>query len=144
MTMRKTITWDEMWMNIAETVAQRSKDDSRQVGAVLVSPDNRHSAVGYNGLPAKLEDTAQRWGKPQKYDLVLHAEENAMDNCTVRPEGWTLYVTLYPCNKCARNIIQKGISKVVYKEDPRGDEVWHKPDLVEEWFKEAGVQFIKF
>lgn len=131
-------------MGMAEKASEKSKDPCRQVGAMLVSPDNRQSSVGYNGLPTDIEDTPERWEKPQKYDLVLHAEENAMDNCMIRPAGWTLYVTLHPCPKCARNIMQKGIKKVIYKEVPRSDETWHRPELVEEWFQEAGIELIKF
>ena len=107
--------WDHRFMGIArDEVATWSKDPSTKVGCVLVSPDRRQIAMGYNGLPAGVRDTAERLGdKVLKNQLTVHAELNAILNARVDLTGWTLYVTKPPCVSCAAAIIQAGIKKVV-------------------------------
>ena len=113
------ISWDEYFMGIALLSAQRSKDSNTQVGACIVNADNRIVSVGYNGMPTGCPDDEMPWEREgcfleTKYPFVCHAELNAILNCTASLRGCTLYVTLFPCNECAKAIIQSGIRKVVY------------------------------
>ena len=102
-------------MASAEIVAKKSKDPNTQVGAVIVSPDRRRIAVGFNGFPVGLDETEERWG--DKYRFVLHAELNAIVNSKTDLTGWTLYTTMFPCENCRNIILQSGISRVVYLND---------------------------
>ena len=115
------ITWDEYFMGIALLSAQRSKDNSTQVGACIVNSDMKIISVGYNGMPTGCEDDEMPWDREAestldtKYPFVCHAELNAILNSNIPSlSGATLYVTLYPCNECAKAIIQCGIKRVVY------------------------------
>ena len=117
------LSWDEYFMGIAVLSAKRSKDPSTQVGACIVNKDNRIISVGYNGMPRCCSDDEFPWDKndnplDSKYLYVCHAELNAILNCdrgNVR--DCICYTTLFPCNECAKAIIQSGISEVVYMED---------------------------
>lgn len=118
------INWDEYFMGVAVLSAERSKDNSTQVGACIVNSENKIVAVGYNGMPTGCNDDNMPWereGKSTldtKYPFVCHAELNAILNRnSASLNGCTLYVTLFPCNECAKAIIQSGIKKVVYKEN---------------------------
>lgn len=114
-------TWDQTFIGIAMVIAKRSKDPSTQVGAVIVGRDNRIVGIGYNGMP-KGDDKAFPWTRPEKYDYVIHAEENAILNAKgniTDIEGSTLYCTHYPCVKCSRLLAQTGISKVVFIHEGR-------------------------
>lgn len=121
------ISWDEYFMGIAMLSAMRSKDASTQVGACIVSPSRRILSLGYNGMPTGCDDDVMPWereGDPlhTKYFYVCHAELNAILNATVGSlKGATLYVTLFPCNECAKAIIQSGIAEVVYMDDKYHD-----------------------
>ncbi len=119
------LTWDEYFMNIAKLSAMRSKDPNTQVGACIVDNNNRILSIGYNGTPNNFEDDAFPWareGKPlnTKYLYVCHAELNAVANFPGEKSGLMgskLYVTLFPCNECAKLIIQSGIKQVFYELD---------------------------
>jgi len=117
------ISWDEYFMGIAKLSEERSKDPSTQVGACIVNKENRILSIGYNGLPNRVSDDHMSWereGEPidTKYFYVCHAELNAiLNNRNSNLEGSTLYASLFPCNECAKAIIQSGISKVVYYDD---------------------------
>ena len=117
------ISWDEYFMGVALLSAKRSKDPSTQVGACVVNEDKRIIGIGYNGFPTGCSDEEFPWGKTSsnvletKYPYVVHAEPNAILNCTSSLKGATLYVTLFPCNECAKLIIQSGIKKIVYMSD---------------------------
>ena len=121
------LSWDEYFMGIAVLSAKRSKDPSTQVGACIVNKDNRIISVGYNGMPRCCSDDEFPWDKndnplDSKYLYVCHAELNAILNCdrgNVR--DCICYTTLFPCNECAKAIIQSGISEVVYMEDKYAD-----------------------
>ncbi len=114
------ITWDEYFMTIALLSAKRSKDPSTQVGACIVDDDHKVVSIGYNGMPRRIDDKDLTWNKGEdldsKYLYVCHAEFNAILNTRNGSalKGCTLYVTLFPCNECAKAIIQTGIKKVVY------------------------------
>lgn len=114
-------------MGIASLSAMRSKDPSTQVGACIVNKDNRILSMGYNGMPRCCSDDVFPWERDKeplnsKYLYVCHAELNAILNCAVGSvKGCTVYVTLFPCNECAKAIIQSGISEIVYMEDKYAD-----------------------
>ena len=115
------ISWDEYFMGIAMLAARRSKDPSTQVGACIVSPDNIIISTGYNGMPKGCSDDEFPWdreGEETKYPYVVHAELNAILNANGRDlRGSRLYVALFPCNECAKAIIQSGVQEVVYLSD---------------------------
>ena len=118
------ISWDEFFMGAAMLCAKRSKDPNTQVGACIVNAENRIVSVGYNGFPAGCDDDVFPWERAgddrynTKYLYVCHAEFNAILNCERgNLRGCTVYVTLFPCNECAKAIIQSGIKEVVYMED---------------------------
>ena len=114
------ISWDEYFMGIALLSAQRSKDDSTQVGACIVSEDNKILSVGYNGMPTGCHDDQMPWEREggvldSKYAFVCHAELNAILNYAGGSlKGAKIYSTLFPCNECAKAIIQSGIRTVYY------------------------------
>lgn len=117
------ISWDEYFMGIAILSAKRSKDPNTQVGACIVNGNNRIMSVGYNGFPTGCNDDAFPWERTgdeleTKYPYVCHAELNAiLNNRGANLENCRLYVTLFPCNECAKAIIQSGIKEVIYISD---------------------------
>ena len=120
------ISWDEYFMGIALLSAQRSKDPNTQVGACIVSDDNRILSIGYNGAPRGLDDDSMHWDREggfldTKYAYVCHGELNAILNYRGDLTGSKIYVALFPCNECAKAIIQSGISEVVYLSDKYAD-----------------------
>ena len=123
------ISWDEYFMGVAMLSGMRSKDPNSQVGACIVSEDNKILSMGYNGFPKGCFDDEFPWareGDPldTKYLYVTHSELNAILNYRGGSlEGAKLYVSLFPCNECAKAIIQAGITTVVYGEDKYPDSV---------------------
>ena len=119
------ISWDEYFMGIAMLAARRSKDPSTQVGACIVSQDNIIISTGYNGMPKGCSDDEFPWdreGEDTKYPYVVHAELNAILNANGRDlRGSKLYVALFPCNECAKAIIQSGVKEVLYLSDKYAD-----------------------
>ena len=121
------ISWDEYFMGIAILTAMRSKDPNSQVGACIVSPDNKILSLGYNGMPIGCNDDDMPWdreGDPldTKYMYVCHAELNAILNSPYSTlKGSRCYVTLFPCNECAKAIIQSGIKEIIYLSDKYHD-----------------------
>jgi dCMP deaminase len=133
--------WDARFLGIARReVAAWSKDPNEGVGCVLVSPDRRQLAVGYNGLPQGVADTAERLDDRElKNQLTVHAELNAILNARTNLTGWTLYVTKHPCMACAKAVIQAGIARVVCaKSEPFSN--WRgEHDRAHRLLAEAGV-----
>ena len=119
------IKWDEYFMGIAMLSALRSKDPNTQVVCCIVSDTNRILSVGYNGFPNGIPDSEFTWareGEDNKYFYTAHSELNAILNYRGGSlEGAKLYVTLFPCNECAKAIIQSGIRNVVYDSDKYAD-----------------------
>ncbi len=117
------ISWDEYFMGVAILSGMRSKDPNTQVGACIVSPDHKILSMGYNGFPTGCADDDFQWereGGPlaTKYFYTTHSELNAILNYRGGSlEGATMYVTLFPCNECAKAIIQAGIRRLVYGSD---------------------------
>lgn len=114
------ITWDEYFMGIALLSSHRSKDPSTKVGACIADQNHKVVSIGYNGMPAGLDEEKLSWEKGEgldsKYLYVCHAEFNAILNTRDGSslKGCTLYVSLFPCNECAKAIIQTGIKELVY------------------------------
>ena len=119
------INWDEYFMGIALLAARRSKDPSTQVGACIVSAENIIISTGYNGMPKGCSDDEFPWereGTDTKYPYVVHAELNAILNANGRDlRGSRIYVALFPCNECAKAIIQSGVKEVLYLSDKYKD-----------------------
>jgi dCMP deaminase len=117
------INWDEYFMGVALLAARRSKDPSTQVGACIVDDNNIILSTGYNGFPYGCSDDSFPWERKgelndTKYPYVVHAELNAILNAQGRSlRGARIFVALFPCNECAKAIIQSGIREVVYLSD---------------------------
>ena len=152
------ISFDDYFMSIAVLSAQRSKDPSRQVGACIVNPLKRIVGIGYNGFPMGCSDDILPWAGRNtpgiqeqaqltvthtllstKYPYVCHAELNAITNSNMDLRGCTIYTTLFPCNECAKLIIQSGIHKVIYLSDKNHHEpAWMASRTL---FDMAGVKY---
>ena len=137
------ISWDEYFMGIAMLAARRSKDPNTQVGACIVSQDNIIISTGYNGMPKGCSDDEYPWdrvGEETKYPYVVHAELNAILNAHGRDlQGSRIYVALFPCNECAKAIIQSGVKEVLYLSDKYKDSM---TDLASKrMLRAAGVKF---
>jgi dCMP deaminase len=119
--MRNPLTWEEYFMTLALVASLKSKDQSTQVGAVIV--DNRTRKVissGYNGFPRYLDDSQIPQSRPEKYLYVVHAELNAILHAQRDLHDCTLYATVFPCSECMKAIIQTGIKNVVYLNELAG------------------------
>ncbi len=144
------ITWDEYFMGIALLSAERSKDPSTQVGACIVSENNKILSTGYNGMPIGCNDDEMPWEreaeKPNdtKYPFVCHAELNAILNSPslIDNKNAKIYVALFPCNECAKAIIQSGIKEIIYACDK-----YAQTDAViasKKMLDRAGVKYRKY
>jgi dCMP deaminase len=135
--------WDLRFLELADHIGTWSKDPSRGVGAVIVASDRRVCATGYNGLPEGIEDRPERLERPAKYDLICHAEINAIVQCArhgASTVGTTIYTTFFPCNTCTLAIIQAGVTQVVSWAPGEGDEHWADAIATSvELLDEAGV-----
>ncbi|MBO7349952.1 MAG: dCMP deaminase family protein [Spirochaetales bacterium] len=137
------ITWDEYFMSVAMLSAMRSKDPNTQVGACIVNQDKKIVGTGYNGFPIGCSDDVLPWGRDgnplqTKYPFVCHAELNAILNSISRDlRGCTLYVVMFPCNECAKAIIQSGIKEVIYRDNKYPDSDSVKASTM--MLKQAGV-----
>jgi len=123
------LSWEEYFMAVAQLSAMRSKDPNTQVGACIVNRNKRIIGIGYNGFPTGCSDDELPWEREgdllqTKYPYVCHAEMNAITNSSNKAdlEGATLYVSLFPCNECAKLMVQVGIREVVYLEDKYHDQ----------------------
>lgn len=142
------ISWDEYFMGVAYLASMRSKDPNTQVGACIVSPENKILSMGYNGFPSGCSDDEFPWGKTgeeidSKYLYTTHSELNAILNYRGGSlEGAKMYVTLFPCNECAKAIIQSGIKELVYDCDKYAD----TPSVYasKRMLSSAGVKFHKY
>lgn len=136
------ISWNEYFMGIALLSAQRSKDSNTQVGTCIVNEERKIVSVGYNGMPSGCNDDDMPWEREgafleTKYPFVCHAELNAILNSTASLRGCTLFVTLFPCNECAKAIIQSGIRHVVYLDNKyAGTDAIRASELM---FRAAGI-----
>ena len=120
------LSWDEYFMGIAFLSGMRSKDPSTQVGACIIDEDKKIIGIGYNGFPHGSSDDEMPWEREgefleTKYPYVVHAELNAILNSIKSLKKCIIYVTHFPCNECAKAIVQAGIKKVVYFSDKHKD-----------------------
>ncbi|MBE6857328.1 MAG: dCMP deaminase family protein [Ruminococcus sp.] len=143
------ITWDEYFMGVAMLSAQRSKDNSTQVGACIVNNEKKIVAVGYNGMPTGCCDDDMPWDRQAdsaldtKYPFVCHAELNAILNSnSASLKDCTVYVTLFPCNECAKAIIQSGIRRIVYADNKYADSDSVKASCI--LFDKCGVRYEEY
>ena len=142
------ISWDEYFMGVAMLSAMRSKDPNTQVGACIVNREHRIVGVGYNGFPTGCSDDDLPWDREgdwieTKYPYVCHAELNAILNSIGGDlRGCTLYVALFPCNECAKAIIQAGIRKIVYLSDKYA--VSDGTKASRRMLAQAGVELVQF
>ena len=142
------ISWDEYFTGIAMLSGMRSKDPNTQVGACIVDKNNRILSVGYNGFPNGCSDDLFPWAREgdvldTKYAFVAHAELNAILNASGKSlRGSRLYVALFPCNECAKAIIQAGIAEVVYLSDKYADTAGIKASKM--MLNAAGVKLTQF
>ncbi len=142
------INWDEYFMGIAILSAQRSKDPSTQVGACIVSSENKILSVGYNGMPRNCDDDIYPWDREgdelnTKYMFVCHAELNAILNYSgSNLKGSKVYVTLFPCNECAKALIQSGVSEVIYYSDKYSDSF--STLAAKRMFESAGIKMTAY
>ena len=144
------ISWDEYFMGVATLSGMRSKDPNTQVGACIVSPDNKILSMGYNGFPKGCSDDEFPWERENandrnltKYPFVTHSELNAILNYRGGSlEGTKLYVSLFPCNECAKAIIQAGIRTVVYDSDKYEGTPSNR--AAKRMFDAAGVNYVQY
>jgi len=158
------ISWDNFFIGVAELASKRSKDPNTRNGCCIIDPHTHNIlSIGYNGLPRGLNDNGfdvrmtdsislcpkeglhyDYWGKPQKYEFVVHAEENAMFNATVPLDGTILYLYsdkgYYPCSRCARGILQNGIKEVVLKTVINKDTKQYNWDYTKHMFGSVGIK----
>ena len=140
--------WDEYFMGIAMLSAERSKDPSTQVGACIVSNENKILSVGYNGMPRNCDDDIYPWEREgesldTKYMFVCHAELNAILNYSgSNLRGSKVYVTLFPCNECAKALIQSGVSEVIYYSDKYSDSF--STLAAKRMFESAGIKMTAY
>lgn len=134
--------WQKRFFDLARLVATWSKDPSSQVGAVVVDDRKRIVSVGFNGLPFGVEDTEERLNKRElKYELIVHAEANAILTAPKSVTGCSIYVYPYlPCSRCAGAIIQSGIKKVVVEDRPIPERWTDNFMLAKSILEEAGVE----
>lgn len=141
------ITWEEYFMGIAVLSAMRSKDPSTQVGACIANDENKVVSIGYNGMPHGLDDDSMPWGHgdelESKYLYVCHAEFNAILNSNIANlKNTRIFVTLFPCNECAKAIIQTGIKEVIYLSDKYSDSLETRAS--KKMFDMAGIKYRPF
>ena len=120
--------WDERFLNLAKHISEWSKDPSTKVGCVVVGPDREIRSTGFNGLPRGIEDNDERLNNRKiKYPLICHAEENAIMHAArigISLKDCTAYVTWPPCTRCARSLIQAGVSTIIYPKDIEIPDRW--------------------
>lgn len=126
---REVPCWDQYFLNLARAASARSKDPDTQVGCVIADPRRRVVSTGYNGPPPGINDRGVDWSRPAKYDVVIHAETNAVLHAQRNLAGCTLYVTGRPCSVCMRLVAASGVGQVVFSPLPIAmvnEEEWQK------------------
>lgn len=109
--------WDEYFIKIAETVAEKSKDPSSKMGCVIVNPNKRVVSVGYNGLIQGANEAKLTLSeRPMKYRFVIHSEMNAILFAREDLKDCTVYNQVATCDNCLKHCLQAGIKRFVYRE----------------------------
>lgn len=134
------MSWDQYFLSIAETVAQKSKDPSTKVGALLLSPEGSIIMTAFNGIPAGVDDLPERYERPAKYEWIQHSESNLIAFAArhgIRTKGCTVVATHHPCVTCSKLLVQAGIKEVIVGSGSLvGD---HGLGISEVVFREANV-----
>jgi len=144
---QNAISWDECFMRMAHVISQRSKDPSTQAGSVIVDQNQVVIGMGYNGFPRGVDSDKFPWDREgsfldTKYAYVCHSEENAIYNSSQLPKGCKIYCTLFPCNECAKAIIQNHIVEIIFESDKYHDQdVWVASRKM---FDAAGVKYRQY
>ncbi len=146
--------WDQRYMDLANHIANWSKDRSTKVGCVIVGPDNEARSIGFNGFPRGVDDEVdERHERPAKYAWTEHAERNAIYSAArvgVSLKGCTMYLPWFPCMDCARAVVQAGITELVAMEPNLDDAKWgqdfrsaillfREAGLKVRWFQESSL-----
>ena len=134
--------WDRRFLELAKQISTWSKDPSTQVGCVVVGPDREIRSTGFNGLPRGIDDTDERLNNREiKYPMICHAEENAIMHAArtgISLKNCIAYVTWPPCTRCARSLIQAGVSEIVYPKEVEVPDRWEADfDMSLNMFKES-------
>ncbi|MDO8626194.1 MAG: dCMP deaminase family protein [Candidatus Magasanikbacteria bacterium] len=121
------ISWDECFMRMAHVIAERSKDPSSQVGAVIANQHNVVMGLGYNGFPRGIHSDKFPWEREgkfldTKYAYICHAEENAVYNSNIPVRGCKVFTTMFPCNECAKMLVQNGVAEIIFELDKYPDQ----------------------
>ena len=140
----KAIKYFKLAQHVAELF---SKDPNTKVGAIAIAPDTLHvKSIGYNGFPRNLNEEQNKWQRPEKYKYVVHAEANIICNATLNGiclQNSILVVTLFPCNECAKLIIQSGIKTIISKEPNLENSSWSESFKISyNMFNELGINII--
>lgn len=140
------LSWDEYFMLQAMIASFRSKDPSTKVGSVFVDHNNHQISMGYNGFVAGIDESKIPWSKEgsledSKYGYVVHAEANAILHSTKNLEGSRCYVTLFPCNECAKLIASKKVSEVIFLSDKHNDKEYNR--ISKKIFDLTGIKYRK-
>ena len=146
------LEWEDYFMSVALLSSQRSKDPNKQVGACIVNKENKIVSIGYNGMPMGCNDSEMPWCKSDpenrlnsKYLYVCHAEMNAILNKNSSDvKNCRIYVTLFPCNECAKLIIQSGIKTVIFKTRTAGKKYLVPFEATQKLFEMAKVEFRQY
>ena len=142
---KDVLSWDEYFMSISILASKRSKDPNTQVGCCIANDKNVIVSIGYNGFPRNCGDKDFPWdreGKLEdtKYAYIVHSELNAILNSNQNDlSNCKLYVSLFPCNECAKAIIQSGIKQVYYLSDKHKEDSIYK--VSKKLFDSAGVKY---
>ena len=126
------------YMNLAKAVSDGSKCERAKVGAVIVSPDGVIVSTGFNGQPKGMPNKCEE--NDTTLPTTLHAELNAILNSIKTLKNATIYVTHFPCNECAKAIVQTGIKKVIFYSDKHKDLDSTKASKI--IFENAGVEIV--
>tara|TARA_Y100001970_G_scaffold53658_2_gene67972 strand:+ start:8081 stop:8518 length:438 start_codon:yes stop_codon:yes gene_type:complete len=138
--------WDTRFLDLAKHISGWSKDPSTKVGCIVVGPDREIRSTGFNGFPRGIDDTIERLeDRSQKYPMICHAEENAIMHAArigISLKDCTAYVTWPPCSRCARSLIQAGVSEIVVPVNSEIPERWRDDfDIATRMFNESGVSY---
>lgn len=133
--------WKSRFLSSAFHAADWSRDPSTKVGAVIVAPRSKTiAASGFNGFPRGVEDSEERYNdRPTKYSMVVHAELNAIIQAGNDSDGGWMFCTMFPCNECAKAIIQAGIERILVPSGTKGERWMESHEIASTMFDEAGI-----
>ena len=139
------LDWDTTFMGMAQLISFRSKDPNTRHGAIIIDQNNKIISLGYNGFPKGVSDDLFPWTSPEKYDYVVHAERNAIDNSlTSNLQNTKMYLWsekgYLPCSQCAAGIVQRGISEIIIAHELKHDTKKFKWDPTRKMFEAANIK----